>query len=169
MKGRCRRFLYAPVHHAPATRRQEKEEGNAIRTADRRGSAPRSPGLYFAESIRVLAAEYSSTCRKVRRRTPHGRARQCARRPLAGRRAPPRRQGLQNMIPYYAWNASAPHTIPRTQRPGKGKATRIVQKHMPDVTYRTFFSFRCFFNLILLRWLRIFNNFEPKKRCFELT
>ena len=104
----------------------------------------RQTGLRSAESRIVLCGEYSSTCRKVRRRTPHGRARQCARRPPAGRRTTPRRQGLQNMIPYYAWNASAPRIIPRAQRPGNGNAARIAQNHMPNNTYRTFFSFRCF-------------------------
>ena len=63
MKGRCRRFPYAPAHHESATRRQEKEEGNAIRTAGRRGSAPRSPGLYSAASTRVLAAKYADGLR----------------------------------------------------------------------------------------------------------
>ena len=82
----------------------------------RRANALRSPGLYFAESTRVLAAEYSSTLRKVRRRPPHDaaghRARTNRRRTYAGRLRPERRhkgigtQHKQGAHTFYGLNTS---------------------------------------------------------------
>ncbi len=82
----------------------------------RRANALRTPGLYFAESTRVLAAEYSSTLRKVRRRPPHDaaghRARTNRRRTYAGRLRPERRhkgigtQHKQGAHTFYGLNTS---------------------------------------------------------------
>ncbi len=43
----------------------------------RRKSALRSSEACFPQSARVLCGEYSSTCRRVRRRTPHNAAGPC--------------------------------------------------------------------------------------------
>ena len=43
----------------------------------RQRSALRSSGACFPQSTRVLCGEYSSTCRRVRRRTPHNAAEPC--------------------------------------------------------------------------------------------
>ena len=98
----------------------------------RRANALRTPGLYFAESTRVLAAEYSTTLRKVRRRPPHDaaghRARTNRRRTYAGRLRPERRhkgigtQHKQGAHTFYGLNTSL-HARTALHCPGPATAS----------------------------------------------
>ena len=84
----------------PAQRRERQQPERETQAPDapthcrKTETAGRDSGLYSAESTRVLAAEYSNTCRKVRRRPPHGATPRSAR---AAR--PSTRNGARTGVP----------------------------------------------------------------------